>query len=259
MGVRFMFHGSGLADSYTAMQIHLISEVIASSTSSITLKAIQTKSTFPLPPKTIGHLKRNQKNESSQPAECQHRRSSIYVPRDLRPATPLLFTLPAETRHWSTIACLSSLSEMPCTLRRCGERLSQRILALSRHSGMGHLRPVSLLLCLLDVRKCRCRLDLASCRLPLNTLEHAGQLITVVGVAGAADVGEMESWDKVAGEVVWLLKLSVRGVSIDQDMILVGEEPRVLAPLYTRDEGDGLIIDWFRLIIWISLLLNELW
>lgn len=125
---------------------------------------------------------------------------------------------------------------------------------------MGHLRPDSLLLCLLDVRRWRCKFDLASCGLPLNTLEHAGQLTTVVGVVGAADVGEMESWDKVAGEVVWLLELSVRGVSMDQVLILVGEEPRVPAPLYTRDEeGGGLSIDWFRLIIWISLLVNECW
>ena len=104
---------------------------------------------------------------------------------------------------------------------------------------MGHLSPLSLLLCLLDVRRWRCRFDLASCGFPLNVLEHAGQVTTIRGVSGAADVGEVESWDKVAGEVAWLLKVSVRGVSVDQVLILVGEDWRVLVPSLGQDEETG--------------------
>ena len=105
-----------------------------------------------------------------------------------------------------------------------------------RHLGWGHLRP-AFLLCLRDVRRWRCRLDLASCGLPLNFLEHAGQLATeVVGVLGVGDVGEMvEAGDRMVSEVGRVLTSDI----VVQDMALVGEESRVQGPLLIEDQGAG--------------------
>ena len=163
--------GSGLLNSYIAMHVYSVFEVIDHH--------------------IIKNIKTSTQLRCAKSTSRVDDQSSVYFLLDLRPATPLLSTLPISTRHLSTIACFSSGSDFPCTFKRWGPRLSHLILALSRHSGNGHLSPV-FLLCLLDVRIWRCRFDLASCRLPLNVLEHARQLNTVLGVSGAGDIGEME-------------------------------------------------------------------
>lgn len=70
--------------------------------------------------------------------------------------------------------------------------MSDRIGCLLRHSGWGHLRPARLL-CLEEVLRWRRKLELASCRLPLNSLEHARQRTTeAVGALKPGEVGEMD-------------------------------------------------------------------
>ena len=44
---------------------------------------------------------------------------------------------------------------------------------------------------------------------------------------------------------------------MDHVLVLVGEEMRVLGSLYIGDGGGGLSVGWFRVIVWILVLLNE--
>ena len=118
--------------------------------------------------------------------------------------------------------------------------MSERIEAFVRHSGSGHLR-LPVLLCLSEVLRWRRKFEVASCRLPLNTLEHDRQITgEVVGVLKSGEVGEMETSDVVVGEVVWLLASAVCELPVDhQDIALVGEESRVSALLLVENSEVG--------------------
>ena len=126
---------------------------------------------------------------------------------------------------------------------------------------MGHLRPASLL-CLGLVLRWRCKLDSASCRLPENDREHARQVTgDVVGSAGFSVVGEMEAWDIVVGEVVWLSPSNVYELLVSgQDIALDGVESRISAPLLVEDIGVmGSMVCCCRRITTITLVSGLRW
>ena len=119
--------------------------------------------------------------------------SGFYPRPDLRRATPSLLIPFADNLLCAIIFCLSGFKDILCTFLRCGPKLSDRIRFLMRHSGRGHLRP-AFLLCLGDSLRCRCKLDFASCGLPLKVLPHARQCTPEnVVVLESGEVGEMEA------------------------------------------------------------------